>query len=293
MEPKGTIATNCSESDVRTRRADCDRSEGKPMGLIITSPSALYPLDSAEFLENIESYVSADGTLRMMPVSGVVGLTHNGGDINAPDLGTYGGPRPIGLNALNDAFQIDGGDCLYKELSKLNGRRVRIFRYDDAGYLFGTVVSKDGQDYFAGFEATVFVTNTRTDGSTLPNLSITAYYSLNDERAEINKSSVYLENGMPEGLLGVMLQAVGNNAKVVAVCDQTDVTATYGDDWKTTMFINDSGTVATTATFNSETGLLTIAPAGKYRVAPAKVLAAGNITGLDGVNTLVQINAAG
>lgn len=90
-----------------------------------------------------------------------------------------------------------------------------------------------------------------------------------------------------------MLQSAGaDTVRVVTSCDQTDVTATYIDDWTQNMFINESGVAATTVT--PEGGkLLKISPAGKYRVASAKVLAAGNITGLDGLNTYVQVTAAG
>lgn len=290
MEPKGTIASSCTVSAVRTGNPNCDRSEGKTTGLIITPLNALYPLDGKTFTAGMEGYLT-DDALRMMPIKNIASVTHNGGDINAPELGTYGGACPIGVNAVNDVFQIDGGDCLYKELSKLNKRRVRIFRCDDEGYLFGTVVTKDGKDYFAGFEATVYVTDIRTDGSTLNNLSITAYYSLQNEREEINKASVFLENGLPAGLVGVMLEVVGNKVRVVTSCDRSDVTAFFIDDWDATMFLNESGTAATTVTADKANNLLTIAPAGKYCVAPAKVLAVGNITGLDGVKTYVQITA--
>ena len=71
-----------------------------------------------------------------------------------------------------------------------------------------------------------------------------------------------------------------------------DITAEYGDKWKANMFINDSGTAATTATFDSATGLLSIAPAGKYRVASASVLEAGDILGLDGVGEYADVSAS-
>lgn len=291
MEFKGTIANNCSEATVRTGTPNCDREMGKPMALAITPVNALYPIDSETFLTALDGYISDEGGMRMMPIKGLAGVTLNGGDINAPELGTYGGARPIGLNAINIAYTLGGGMCLYKELSKLNGRLCRVFIADDSNYLFGTVVSKGGTDYFAGFKGTVYVTYTPTDGSELGTITVTVYYSTEYEKEMQNAMSVYLENGLPDGLIGVMLQAVGaDTVRVVTACDQTDVTATYIDDWTQTMFINDSGTAATTVT--PEGGnLLKISPSGKYRVASAKILAAGNITGLDGIETYVQVTA--
>lgn len=291
MELKGTIANNCSDATVRTGTPNCDRQMGKPLALAVTPVNVLYPIEADTFLENLEGYISDESGMRLMPIKGVVGVALNGGDINAPELGTYGGARPIGINAVNIAYTVDGGMCLYKELSKLNGRLCRVFICDDANYLFGTVITKGGTDYFAGYKGTIYVTFTPTDGSTLGTITVTVYYSTEYEQEMQNAMSVYLENGLPDGLIGVILQSAGaDTVRVVTACDQTDVTATYIDDWEQTMFLNESGTAATTVTPQGG-NLLKIAPTGKYRVASAKVLAAGNITGLDGMDTYVQVTA--
>lgn len=293
MEIKGTIANNCSEDTVRTGTPNCDREMGTPMSLLFTGVNALYPIESEAFLSALDGYISDEGGMRIMPVKGINGIAMNGGDINAPELGTYGGARPIGINGVNIAYTLAGGMCLFKELSKLNRRQCRVFIADNDNYLFGTVVTKGGMDYFAGFKGIVYVTYTPTDGSSLGTVTVTVYFSTEYEKEMQNAMSIYLENGMPDGLIGVMLQSAGaDTVRVVTSCDQTDVTATYIDDWTQNMFINESGVAATTVT--PEGGkLLKISPAGKYRVASAKVLEAGNITGLDGLNTYVQVTAAG
>ena len=98
---------------------------------------------------------------------------------------------------------------------------------------------------------------------------------------------------VPDGLIGVALKAgATGTASVVTACGGEDITAEYGDKWKANMFINDSGTAATTATFDLATGLLSIAPAGKYRVASASVLEAGDILGLDGVGEYADVSAS-
>lgn len=272
----------------------CAKHEGKVAAILITSANALYPMDKKEFAQGLASYVSQNGNLKMFPVKGVVGMTNNGGDINAPELGTYGGVTPTNLNAKNVAYQIDAGDCLYKELAKLNKRKMRIFRVDDEGYVYGTVVVKDGQNFFAGFEVTLYTLRTATDGATAYNLSLYAYYTPNNEAEEqnMNAFNVGMAN-IPDGLIGVLLiPGAAGTASIVTACSGEDITAEYGNDWQANMFINEEGTEATSATFNENTGLLSIAPEGKYRIAPAKVLEEGNIFGLDGVPEYADITAS-
>ena len=290
-ELKGRIASNCSDSSVRTGLTNCDRQPGRITALGLTPISALFPTDEQEFNGALEGYVS-DAALRLMPVKGVAGATRNGGDINAPELGTYGGARPIGQNAVNIAYTIDGGMCLYKELSKLNGRTVRVFELDADNYLFGTVISKAKTDYFAGYEGQVYVTFTPTDGSALGYITLTVYYPISHEKEVQNAMSLQLSNGLPDGLVGVELEAVGDGSdsvKVFTVCDHTDVTDIYQAEWEASMFVTKEGTDATTATYAD--GVIKLAPTGEYRVADASVLAAGNITGLDGLKTYVKITA--
>lgn len=289
MEFKGSIASDCSDNRVRTGLTNCDRQPGRITALGLTPISALFPTDEQEFNDALEGYVS-DTALRLMPIKRVNQATRNGGDINAPEMGTYGGARPIGQNAVNIAYQIDGGMCLYKELSKLNGRTVRVFEMDADNYLFGTVVTKAKTDYFAGYEGQVYVTFTPTDGSALGYITLTVYYPISHEKEVQNAMSIQLPNGMPDGLVGVELAAAGaDSVKVFTVCDHTDVTDIYKDDWDTSMFVTKEGTDATTATYAD--GVIKLAPTGEYRIANAAVLAAGNITGIDGVEKYVNITA--
>ncbi len=280
MANKGTFAATCATEPVYTGGCACDRSEGKTVGLAITPASASFSDTAATFLSEFAAAVSSD-TNRLTPIHNIIGTTINGGEINAPDQGGYGGPKPIGLTPRQETFQIDAGDCMWKELLKMNGWRVRVFRYDDQGYLFGTVINEGGTDKRAGFEARVWVNRVRTDGSNPNNLSITVYYSTNLEREEANAFSVLLENGLPAGLTGA---AVENRAARMAVTTNSgeDITGVYGDEWAPEMFVNDSGESAAAVAYDPETETLDIAPAGNYRLAKASTLAAGGITGLEG-----------
>lgn len=289
----GQVKGSCGSEVVFTGAGSCPKQEGKVSALIVTGLNGFYALKDDEFKTSLEGHVIENGPLRMYPIKDVVGMVISGGDINAPDLGTYGGPAPTNLNAKNVAYQINAGDCLYKELAKFNRRKMRVFRVDSDGFVYGTVVVRNGERYFAGFEATLYAVRTVTDGSTAYNLSLFAYYTPNNEDEERNMHAFNVGLvAIPDGLLGVSLQkgASSGKAKVVTVCGGEDVTADYGDKWKADMFLNAAGVAPTTVTYDASSGLLTFEPAAAYRVASAGVLSKGDIPGLEGVDELVALS---
>lgn len=292
---KGQIIGNCRAEVPRTGMGSCDIKEGKTVALIITDLNAYYPIDSEEFIQNLDGYVSDPGVLRMYPIKKVISSPRTGGDLNIVDNGTYGGSVVINLNGLYVAFQIDSGDCMYKELAKFNTRNMRALRVDDQGRLWGTVITRGAVDYYAGFEISLYALKTGTDGSTAYNLSLYAFYTSQNESEEINNQAFEVGiNNIPDGLLGVRLVAgtTTGTATVVRSCGGDDQTVRYGEDWTEDMFLTETGTTPTSVTFNASTGLLTIAPAGSYRVAPANVLSEGNIIGLDGEAIYATITGA-
>lgn len=290
---KGTIESTCEEDKIRSAIAECDIPEGRTQALLISGRNALYPMDKEEFLDNLESYVHTDGSLKLTPIKEIVGTTLNGGDINAPDLGTYGGASPTNLNARNDAFQINAGDCLYKELLKFNKRKVRIFRVDDAGRVYGTVVTQNGVDYFAGFKATLYTMRTRTDGSTSNNLSVYVYYTADNEDEEKNMQAINAGlSNIPDGLTGAYLVAQADGTvKVLTSCGGNDITEEYSTDWTPEMFVTEAGVAATSAAYNAGTKTIAITPAGSYKIASSEVLFSADIVGLDGVDIYVPVTA--
>lgn len=290
----GQIKGNCAGENPYTGIGSCAKQEGKVSALIITGVNTMYPLAELEknFTQTLETGASAEGTSRVFPIKDIVGMVLAGGDINAPDLGTYGGPAPTNLNAKNVAYQINAGDCLYKELAKFNKRRMRLFRVDDEGFIYGTVVQKNGVEFFAGFETTLYALRTPTDGATAYNLSLYAYYTPNNETEEKNMHAVRVGLGaVPDGLIGVVLKKGSKPgvASVATVCGGEDVTADFGDKWKVDMFTNAAGAAPTSVTFSEATGLLTFEPAAGYRIAGASVLSAGDIPGIDGINQIVDL----
>ena len=288
----GQIESNCKNAVPLTGAESCAKQEGKISALIITGLNAYFPIEKEEFISELEDDVSAVGTNRIYPVKNIVGMTISGGDINAPDLGTYGGPAPSNLNAKNVAYQINAGDCMYKELAKLNKRKMRIFRVDDEGYVYGTVVKRGSEYFFAGFEATLYALRVPTDGSTAYNLSLYAYYTPNNEDEEKNMMAINVGLvNIPDGLIGVILKkgSKSGTATVVTQCGAEDITSEYGEKWATSMFLNDSGEAPTSVTYGEGTGVLTFDPVGTYRVAPASSLKT-TIPGIEGINELVDLS---
>lgn len=288
----GQIKSNCKSATPLTGAESCAKQEGKISALIVTGLNAYFPTDESQFIAGLDNNVAESGVNRIYPIKNIVGMTLSGGDINAPDLGTYGGPAPTNLNAKNVAYQINAGDCMYKELAKFNKRKMRIFRVDDEGYVYGTIVKRGEEYFFAGFECTLYSVRTPTDGSTAYNLSLYAYYTPNNEDEEKNMSAVNVGLvNIPDGLLGVTLKkgTTSGAAAVITQCGAEDITSEYGDKWKVAMFMNASGGNPTTVTYNPSTGLLTFEPAAAYRIAPSSVLKT-EIPGLEGVNEMVDLS---
>lgn len=286
---KGTILGNCGTQIAHTGAGSCPTAERKTMALIVTSYDAVYPLDPVAFNAALAGNVTVDGNQRMFPIKGIVSAPRSGGEINAPELGTYGGPTPNGVTAMNTLFQVDAGDCLFKELSKFNSRKVRVFRVDDEGFIFGTVVTKGDEDKFAGFEAKVFANSTEDTGDAAFALQLGVYYSANYNKEKQNKHGFELENDLPEGLQGLRLVAgpTAATAKVFTTCGGVDVTEDH--TWTADMFKNAAGTSPTTIDTTTTPGYITFTPAGSYKVASASVLAAADIIGFEGVDELVSL----
>lgn len=285
----GNIQNNCQEDQVYTAIGDCNKKKGKIVALLVTGHNALYPISKAAFLAALPGYVTTDGPLKIIPINEIIANTPAGGDVNVPEAG-FSGPTPSNLNAFSMIYQVDAGDCMLKELKKLNKRKVRVFEIDDEGYIYGTAVNKNDETFFAGYSGKAYAWNVPTDGTTLAAINFGIWYSANFENEQKNMNAFELDE-IPTGLTGVILEkgATTGTAKVFGVCDGTDYTSLYGPDWDPTMFVNASGANPTTVTYSATTGLLTFAPITSYKVASASILEAGDINGLDGVNSLVDL----
>lgn len=290
MAYKGQIITNCEKERPLTGRGNCYLTEGLTDAIILTSLNAYYPLDIEEFNAGVDEWVGDNGIKRMMPIKGVIADTPSGGEINTSQVG-YGPIKPVNLSPYSDVFQIEGGLCLYKELSSANGQSYRVFRVDKQGYIYGTIVNVGGVDYFAGFEASVYAYQTKaTDQTTAGGLFLGVYYGSNYEKEMQNINAFEVDN-IPDGLVGVLLQK-GTSAgtiKVVGSCGGDDYTSQFGSEWDETCFVNTSGANPTDVTFDSQTGLITLAPTGSYKVVSASILQSANIFGIEGIDKFIPV----
>lgn len=287
----GQVTSACESDSFHLGLGNCDKQEGKTTGLILTGANATYNMDAEAFIAAIHANTISDGADRMTILSGLKGAAFSGGDFNTVDDGTYGEQKTTNLSARTDTFTVNGGDCRYKELSKLNKKTFRVFRYDDEGYLYGTVKTKGGESVFAGYLATIYVRRIRPDGSAAYGIEVAVSYSASLEKEEKNMNA-FSVGDLPGGLIGIILKAgTAGTASVLTACSGQDITSDYGDEWDETMFVDATGANPTNVDFDGDTGLLTIAPAGAYRPASAKILDAGNVAGFEGVGAYVQITA--
>lgn len=292
MAYKGDILGNCQSESPLTGFGSCDIKEGKTKALIFTERNATYSLDDAEFLTEIQQYVNTSGSKRMTPIKKIEGATRSGGDVATSELGNYGTTVPTGTNGLSIVYVIDGGDCFFKELLKFRKRNMRVFRVDDSGYIFGTVVKSGDNYYRAGFDTTSYPYYTEAEGTTAASLSLSVSYTDSYEEELMNKSG--FEIGLlnvPDGLLGITIRkgAAAGTATVVTNCGGTDITEVYSGDWDTTMFLNASGANPTSVVYAD--GKLSFTPsASAYRIAGPDVLKVGDIAGYEGIDLLVDLS---
>lgn len=287
---RGTIQDTCSESkQIHTGLGQCNTGEGQTIALLITRKNAAFPLDPEEFKSKLESYVNSDGPLKIWPITNIVENTPEGGDIAKTGVG-FAGNRSVGYNGYSEVYRIDAGDCLFKQLSQFNRQPASIFRIDDTLSLHGVVRVQNGKEVLTGFEVSTLMAQ-RTKGTSLTDIyqvALSADYSVNYGSTELPNLNSFKLDQIPTGLTGVMLKKNGSGVKVVSSCDGYDYTRNY--EWTADLFANASGAAPTSVTFNESTGLLTIAPAGSYRILGASVLSEHDIYRLDGIKEFVDIS---
>lgn len=275
----GNIPGVCITGTPYTGNERCPKTERETIALLLTDPAARF--DPETFSANINSYVVTNGVNRIYPIGGIVGNDLTGGDVTTSDIG-FSGTRPISTAQVVESYQVDGSDCLYKELAKFNGRKMRVIRVDADNYAYGTIISRGDDELFAGFLAYVWIRRIKATGTDAYQLFIDLYY-LNTYDNELKNLNAIPISEAPEGLVPVRVATVTGGSQVVSDCSGVVYTTTYGDEWSSEMFINSTGEAATAVTYDENTGLLTITPTGAYRVADATVLQAGDIFGITGI----------
>ena len=291
MEILGIVPGICDDTNQpHTRQSGCSVFEGIPDGLYFTDPGGLFDPDIDLFNTELKDAVYASGVGRIIPVFGLTAVTQNGGDIATNKEG-WGPEMPLRMNAYREDYIIPtGGECLYKQLSKLNKRSVRVFRLDQKLNLFGTAVKKDGDLKWRGFLLnSVYVTPRKETEGQVAATVLSLFYSVNYENELINKHSVQLSE-KTEGLSGIYLEkgSGAGKAKVRITCSGEDVTSVYGSKLAVaSLYLNDSGTHPTSVSYAN--GELTVSPSGKYKISDAETLKNAGIEGYEGENTYTNL----
>jgi hypothetical protein len=287
----GKIYGFCPDSDdVNTGTAECGVQPDVPSAILICDPSARYSTDPAEFNEALHDFIIAQDVTKILPVA-IADSTTTGGDWKTRTVGDV--QKTIGHTQKIEVFVVNDPDlCLYKEISKTNGWKVRVFRAYRNRMIDGTTLVEGDTTSFAGYAATVYSREVR-DTANGYSIEVQVTYDINNEYEEKNMQ-VFQLDAIPEGLVGASLVAgtAAGTANIVTSCGQIDLGKKWATKWVPTAFIDDTGANPATASVNPTTGVLTIAPAGNYRVAPAIVLDPLGIIGINGTADFATITAA-
>ena len=291
MDILGTIQGRCDDmSQPHTKIGGCADSEGTARTLFFTNNDTLFDADGELFEKELSEGVYKSGAGRVIPVNNLIDVANDGGDLNVSQKG-WGPPMPIGLNSFRQNYVIRVGvDCLFKQLSKMNKRSLRVIRLDEKSIAYRTAITSSGKLKTRGFALdSVYVELIEATASDPAEIHLSLFYSANYEKEKINKHSTFVNDEI-EGLTGVFLEmgSAAGKAKVRVVCSGDDITSIHGSKFATaTLYQNPTGGNPTTVAYAN--GELTFTPVGKYRILDAAKLKTALIEGLEGENMYTDL----
>ena len=119
----------------------------------------------------------------------VTNMEANGGDVRTSQEG-FGGTIPNGRNAYSETYTIiDGGECLYKQLIKLQGREMRMFKIDDQDVLYGTL---DKSENVKGYKVHIAVTDRPNNGANVGAILLNIYYTADYQKERESEIAIAL-----------------------------------------------------------------------------------------------------
>jgi hypothetical protein len=255
-EYNGTIQGSCPESDsIRSGKGRCDIRPGLIKYLLLADKRARFPLDPVEFNAALKSYIYTDSILRLIPIGEIDGGTPSGNAIET-QASEYGDNTTTGVSAMTVPYHLKGATlCQRKELAKLNRRDWQVFEVDGNGNIFGWAKTESGETSFVGYTGTTFVYDEKASNNTTPwGLRINVDYSSNRYFEETNAHAFALDNAVPDGLIGVVLQqtATAGQMRIVTMCGGEDAGIQFAAEWAPEAFIDSTGANPTSATMNGK-----------------------------------------
>lgn len=185
----------------------CSKFKGLPKGFVFTDENFSFdgtskelrtPSDVVELLNGFVSFAPLTGgetrspnTPLIMPYyPSIVTLETEGGDPRINQEG-FGSGVPNGINPYSETYTItDGGDCMYKQLAKLENRLMRVFRIDENDIMYGTV-DKNGN--IKGYKCYISVTPRENTGDTVGANLLLITYQNSYKQERVNEVAVALE----------------------------------------------------------------------------------------------------
>ena len=289
----GDLTPKCAKGLLPlTGLTSCMKFEGRPLGFIFTdfNDKFLATSDIVAALRDKLRFQTLPGAT--IVVNGLVNLEPTGGDIRLNQEG-FGAASINGLNPLQEVYTItEGGLCMYKELRKLNGRKLRVI-FIDAEWLgyFTAIQHLDAanipQIYLRGYNITLGVTRRKNIDTTPGAIILTFVYDPAFEREDENMASIPLSSDL-QGLVGIKFMRTGSTTmptpsitgKLVTSCDNSDVPTEIALSLTTAMvrLLNGTGDeVMPSSVAVSPDGVITLTVPMGVAVAttPIKILSAG------------------
>ena len=184
MNMQGLTFPDCGTYLVPVGTGDCYAMDKQPKGLIFTTRDfILSTTGSPDAWANAFDDVSNSGKVQYIQ-EGIVNMEASGGDLRLSQEG-FGPSVVTGLNTYQEVYTIiDGGLCLYKNLLKLHGKRLKVYVIDDDDMVLMTykeersfTVPKVTKSYFQGFDCNVGVTYRKNNGTNVGAVQITLIYT--------------------------------------------------------------------------------------------------------------------
>lgn len=155
----------------------------------------------------------------------VTNMETSGGDVRTSQEG-FGGTMPNGRNAYSETYTIiDGGECLYKQLIKLQGRELRMFKIDDQDVLFGVL---DKADNLKGYAVHIAVTERPNNGSNVGAIILNVYYTADYQKEREREVAISLGDEIKTLRVLTIKNGVGGDTpyfQIVYACSGRSITA--------------------------------------------------------------------
>lgn len=217
----------------------CASFKGLPKGFLFSEADFKLPMEGTfydeygmslgtalEVFDNLVPFTSGGRRPQVMAYyPNVTNMETSGGDVRTSQEG-FGGTMPNGRNAFSETYTIiDGGECLYKQLIKLQGRELRMFKIDDQDVLFGVL---DKADNLKGYAVNIAVTERPNNGSNVGAIILNVYYTADYQKEREREVAISLGDEIKTLRVLTIKNGVGGDRtrfQIVYACSGRSITA--------------------------------------------------------------------